>query len=153
MSRKIATASDKTRPQHKNFATALRRCGKLVRAPRTRPCNDHGCWRSALIGSRRTSKGGRLAWLRRATHEPRHAVAPASAASLANDDQRPPNVGQGERAVARHAEFQDSNLRAGRKVERGGRTMIPARLSAPPRRLKSRRDFVWPTVRPVAALH
>ena len=33
--------------------------------------------------------------------EPRHAIAPTSAAWLANDGQRPTNVGQGERAVAR----------------------------------------------------
>jgi hypothetical protein len=39
-----------------------------------------------------------------------------------------------------------------RKVERGGRTIIPPRLSAPPRRLRSRRDFVWPTARPVHVL-
>jgi hypothetical protein len=36
-----------------------------------------------------------------------------------------------------------------RKVERLGRTIIPARLSGPPRRLKSHRDFVWPKARPV----
>ena len=39
-----------------------------------------------------------------------------------------------------------------RKVERGERTIIPARLSAPPRRLKSHRDFVWPTAPRAVAL-
>ena len=37
---------------------------------------------------------------------------------------------------------------ASRKVERGGMSIIPARRSAPPRRLKSRPDFVWPKTHP-----
>ena len=64
---------------------------------------DGGGTRLLAVGARRKEIGklGVAVLL----HEPRHAVAPASAARFANDpERRPAYVGRGERAIARHGE-------------------------------------------------
>ena len=101
-------------------------------------------------------------------HELGHAIAPTSTSWLANDSHGPQtsdNVSAPPRHETSPMDSQSTNwvglaLRDvvgakcdRRKAERGGRTIIPPRLSAPPRRLKSRLDFVSPKTRPVVALN
>jgi hypothetical protein len=151
MSRKIATAGAIKRGHRPRTLRPLcGAAGKLVRAVVHGPAaiTDAGGACLLAVGERQKVIGEFSVGV--LLHEPSHAIVTTSAC-LANDDQRPRTS---DRANA-PSRGKPSPLSVWsvfwRKVERGGRKIIPVRLSAPPRRLKSRPDFVWPKARPVVA--